>query len=96
MRMSLVPLLSTDRPAQVTDQDVLAMFTRVLGDLLGNDSIVLGMDTTRDDVPGWDSFMYVNFIVAVEMELGIRFRIADVEAFQTVGETVAEARRLLR
>ena len=71
------------------------MFTRVLGDLLGNDSIVLGMDTTRDDVPGWDSFMYVNFIVAVEMELGIRFRIADVEAFQTVGETVAEARRLL-
>jgi acyl carrier protein len=79
----------------VTEQEVLAVFTRVLRDLLANDSIVLGMDTTRGDVPDWDSFMYVNFIVGVELELGIRFGIADVEAFETVGEIVAEARRLV-
>ena len=79
----------------MSEQEVLAVFTRVLRDLLANDSIVLGMDTTHGDVPDWDSFMYVNFIVAVELELGIRFRIADVEAFETVGEIVAKARRLL-
>ena len=84
-----------DDPAYVTDQEILAIFTRVLRDLLANDSIVLRMDTTRGDVPDWDSLMYVNFIVAVEMQLGIRFRIADVEAFETVGEIVADARRLL-
>jgi len=78
----------------VTDQELLTIVTRVLRDLLANDSIALQMDTTRGDVPDWDSFMYVNFIVAVEIELGIRFGVAHVEAFETVGEIVAEARRL--
>ena len=77
------------------ENGLLALFTRVLRDLLADDSIVLGMETTRGDVPGWDSFNYVNFIVAVEAELGIKFRIADVESFQTVGEIVVEARAQL-
>ena len=53
------------------------------------------MNTRRGDVDGWDSFMYVNFIVAIELELKIKFRVADVESFDTVGDIVAEARSLL-
>ena len=79
----------------MTDQDLLALFTRLLRKLIGDDSIALAMDTRRGDVAGWDSFMYVNFIVAAEMELDIRFSVADVESFQTVGDVVKEARLLL-
>ncbi len=79
----------------MTDQDLLTVFTRTLRDLLGDDSIVLGMNTRRSDVEGWDSMMYVNFIVAVELELKIKFRIADVESFETVGDIAAKARSLL-
>jgi len=79
----------------VTDQDLLTVFNRILRDLLGDDSIVLAMRTRRHEVNGWDSIMYVNFIVAVELELKIKFRVADVESFQTVGDIVAEARSLL-
>jgi acyl carrier protein len=79
----------------VTDHDFLAVFTRNLRDLLGDDSIVLTLNTRRGDVEGWDSMMYVNFIVAVELELRIKFRVADVESFETVGDIVAEARSLL-
>jgi acyl carrier protein len=79
----------------VTDQELLNVLTRVLGDLLGDDSIDLTLSTRRGDVDGWDSFMYVNFIVGVEMELGIKFSVADVESFETVGDIVAEARKLL-
>jgi len=79
----------------VTDQDLLTVFTRNLRDLLGDDSIVLTMNTRRGDVNGWDSFMYVNFIVAIELELKIKFSVADVESFETVGDIVAEARSLL-
>jgi len=79
----------------VTDQDLLTTFTRTLRDLIGNDSIVLAMNTRRSDVEGWDSFMYVNFIVAIELELQIKFSIVDVESFETVGDIVAEARSLL-
>lgn len=79
----------------MTDRELLDLFTRTLRDLLGSDSIELGMNTTRGDVPNWDSFNYVNFIVAVEVELGIKFRIADVEAFETVGDIVAGTQALL-
>jgi acyl carrier protein len=79
----------------VTDQELLTTFTRILRDLLADDSILLSMDTTRGDVPDWDSFKYVTFIVSAEMELGIKFGVADVESFQTVGDIVLEARRLL-
>lgn len=79
----------------MTDQELLATFTRILRDLLADDSILLSMDTTRGDVPDWDSFRYVTFIVSAEMELGIKFGVADVESFQTVGDIVTEARRLL-
>jgi acyl carrier protein len=79
----------------VTDQELLAILTRILRELLADDSIMLGMDTTRSDVPDWDSFRYVTFIVSAEMELGIKFGVADVESFQTVGDIIAEARRLL-
>lgn len=78
------------------DQDRLQILTRILSDLLGDDSIVLTMDTVRDDVPGWDSFNYVNFIVAVEAEFGIRFRIADVESFPNVGAIVTAINERLK
>lgn len=79
----------------MTEQELLTTFTSVLRDLLADDTIVLNMDTTRADVPGWDSFIYVTFIAAAEMQLGIRFRVADVESFATVGDMVAGAKSLL-
>ena len=79
----------------MSDQELLDTFTRILRDLIGNESIVLAGHTRRGDVDGWDSFAYVNFIVAVEMELGIKFRVAEVEAFETVGEIVARTQALL-
>lgn len=68
---------------------ILTKLTEILSDLLGDETIGLTMETVREDVPGWDSFNYVNFIVAVEAEFGIRFRIADVESFPDVGAIVS-------
>jgi len=79
----------------VTDPQLLDLFTRTLRDLLGDDRIALAMNTRRGDVDGWDSFAYVNFIVEVEMELGIKFSVTDVESFETVGDIVGQARKLL-
>jgi acyl carrier protein len=80
----------------MTDQELLALFTRILRDLLSDDSLELAMDTRREDVPNWDSFAYLNFIVAVEMELGIKFKVADVESFENVGAIVTTAKALRR
>ncbi len=46
------------------------------------------METRREDIPDWDSFNYINFIVAVELEFGVKFKVADIEAFANVGAIV--------
>jgi len=80
----------------MTEQDILKVFTATLRDLLADDSIVLTPDTTRADLPDWDSFNYINFIAVVETELKIRFNIADVESFENVGAIARCAARLLQ
>jgi acyl carrier protein len=79
----------------MTVQEILGAFTRILRDLLLDDSIVLTMDTRRDDIPSWDSFNYINFIVAVEIELGVKFKIADIESFGNVGAIVTATTKML-
>ena len=79
----------------MTVQEILAAFTRILRDLLLDDSIVLAMETRREDIPNWDSFNYINFIVAVELEFGVKFKIADIGAFPNVGAIVTEMTKML-
>jgi acyl carrier protein len=79
----------------MTIQEILTSFTRILRDLLLDDSIELTLETRREDVPNWDSFNYINFIVAVETEFGIKFRIADIESFADVGAIVTEMTTML-
>jgi acyl carrier protein len=79
----------------VTSQEVLQIFTDILRDLLLDDSIELTMETHREDVAGWDSFNYINFIVAVESQLGVKFKIADIESFPDVGAIVTAATKRL-
>ena len=80
----------------MTAEEILTVFTRILRDLLLNDSIVLTMETLREDVPNWDSFNYINFIVAVEIEFGVKFKVADIESFANVGAIVTETAKMLR
>jgi acyl carrier protein len=79
----------------VTNHEILSKFTVILRDILFDDSIDLTMQTRREDVPGWDSFAYINFIVAVETEFGVKFKVGDVESFADVGAIVTEVTRML-
>jgi acyl carrier protein len=80
----------------MTVEEILSAFTRILRDLLLNDSIVLTMKTRREDIPNWDSFNYINFIVAVEIEFGVKFKVADIESFANVGAIVTELTKMLK
>jgi acyl carrier protein len=80
----------------VTNQDILSIFTQILRDLLCDDTIVLSVGTRRQDVPNWDSFNYINFIVAVENKFGVKFKVADIESFENVGAIVTETKALMR
>lgn len=79
----------------MSTEKLLARLSVMLGELLGDDSLQLTMDTIRSEVDGWDSFNYINFIVAVEMEYGVKFSISEVEAFGNVGEIVTALQTLI-
>jgi acyl carrier protein len=80
----------------MTDQEVLDAFTRILRDILLDDTIVLKSETRREQVRNWDSFNYINFIVAVEVKFGVKFRLADVESFENVGAIVQQMKTMIR
>ncbi len=70
----------------MTVLEILDRFTAILRELLVDDSIVLTMTTKREDIHNWDSFNYINFIVAIEAEFGMKFKLSDIESFENVGE----------
>ena len=79
----------------MTVQEILAALTRILRDLLLDESVTLTMESRREDIPNWDSFNYINFIVAVEIEFGVKFKIADIESFGNVGAIVTATTKML-
>lgn len=79
----------------MTDQDVLDACTRILRDLLLDESIVLTMATRRDEVANWDSLVYISFMVAVETKYGVKFGVAEIESFENVGAIVRRTRALV-
>jgi len=79
----------------MTAPEILVASTRILRDLLLDDSIELTMETRREDVPNWDSFNYINFVAAVEIEFGVKFKIADIESFENVGAIVSQLTKML-
>ena len=79
----------------MTEPEILEKLTRILRDLLADDAIVLTMQTEREDVPNWDSFNYLNFIVAAEIEFGVKFKTGEVESFERVGAIVGRIKEMV-
>src|SRR5437870_766277 len=67
---------SADR-SRLSEHEILDALTRILRDLLLDDSIVLTMTTRRDEVRDWDSLAYISFMVGVETEFGVKFGVAE-------------------
>src|SRR5260370_14014746 len=93
--MCLTLLILPGAWSRMKDQDILNGLTRILCDLLSDDSIVLTMQTKRNEVANWDSFAYVSFIVAVAIEFSLKFRVAEIESFQDVGAIVRRISAIL-
>jgi acyl carrier protein len=60
--------------------------TAVFRDIFDNPTLEISEATTANDIPGWDSIMHVNLIVAVEKAFGISFSTRDVKSLANVGD----------
>jgi acyl carrier protein len=66
--------------------DIYAGLTDILREVFDDPSLVARPDMSAKDVPEWDSFNHINIIVAAEQRFGVKFRTADIDGVQTVGE----------
>ena len=73
----------------MTEPEILDTLTTIFRAALSNDEIVLTPDTSPKDIPKWDSFRYVDIILRVEEDLGIKIRSREANKLRNVGEMVA-------
>ena len=72
----------------VDNMDILAELIKIFCTVLGREDIVLSLETTAEDIEDWDSFNHIQIIVTAEQVFGIKFAIADIEGFASVGDLV--------
>ena len=72
----------------MTHPEIHQKLTSVFRDVFDNPSLEISDATTAQDVPGWDSIMHVNLIVAVEQAFATTFTTKDVKALANVGDFI--------
>lgn len=64
------------------------MLQEVFRDVFDDEEIVIGDDTTADDIESWDSLTHVQLIVAVEEKFHVKFSTVEVMKLKNVGEFI--------
>ena len=71
------------------DSEIYVQLTDIFHEMFANDDIVLTPSTTAKDVEGWDSFVHLSLIVAVETRFGIKFATSQIDKLASVGDLVS-------
>ena len=70
----------------MTRVEVFERLNKVFREVFDDDDIVVGEETTSDDIEDWDSFEHINLVVAVEEEFSFKIPMGQVVTMKNVGE----------
>jgi acyl carrier protein len=69
-------------------EEITQKLTEIFREVFADDAIAISRATTAADIPGWDSFNNINIMVAAEMAFGVKFRTAEIEQLNNVGDLI--------
>ena len=72
----------------MTREAVFKTVNEIFWDVFDDESIVVGEETTAEDIEEWDSLEHINLIAAIEQEFGMKFTMGQVVSMKNVGEMV--------
>ena len=72
----------------MTDNELLRDLSAIFTGIIDEGEVNLTMQTTADDVEGWDSLNHVQILVAVEKKYGFRFTLNEIQLLNNIGDLV--------
>lgn len=72
----------------MTRDEAYEKLQEVFRDVFDDEDIVVGDETTAEDIEGWDSLEHINLIVSVEKKFDMKFNMGEANKMKNVGEMV--------
>jgi acyl carrier protein len=69
--------------------DTLVILNEIFRQVFDDDTIVVDLTTTANDIEEWDSLTHINLVVAVEMRFKIKFALGELQSLKNVGDMAA-------
>lgn len=69
-------------------RELLDEVQEIFRDGFDDDELDLAEPATAADIPGWDSLMHINLIIAMENHFGIKFATAEISELKNEGKNV--------
>jgi acyl carrier protein len=73
----------------LTEKQIIDALTEIFRDVFDDPTLVIGPDTTAEDIEGWDSVAHINIVVAAEIRFNVKFKTSEIEELKNLGEFVS-------
>lgn len=70
----------------MTEKEIQNKLQEVFQMIFKQNQLMINTETSARDIKGWDSFMHMELIAAVELAFGVAFSFNEVIKFNTVGD----------
>jgi acyl carrier protein len=68
--------------------DIIQEVNEIFKKVFESNDLNIGMETTANDIDGWDSLSHTLMIVEAEKHFRIRFKLRELLSFKNVGDMV--------
>ena len=75
------------------DNNIYEKLNALFNSFFKTSGINLTPTSTTEDIPQWDSMNHVQLMLKVEETFSVRFKHAEIAAFENVGDMVAAIRK---
>jgi acyl carrier protein len=72
----------------MADAAIYEALSEIFRDVFLRDDLVLSPELSAKDVSGWDSLKQIEILIAVQEHFSIKFRTADLDNMNNVGDLV--------
>ncbi len=69
-------------------EEIVEKLTTIFHDVFKDNTIVLNDEMTAADVENWDSLTHMLMITKVEEDLGIKFKLKELNRLKKVGDLI--------